>query len=222
MVVQNISNLCYNVFKQREQQEVSQMKIYYADIRDVDDADALYPPTSQSRGSALGASLLAEAYRDFCGSARAPLPQIKRLIGGKPVFAKEPELHFSISHSRTHVLCALSGSPVGADTLDHREVSQRVIERLATEDERKYFTFYQLWCLRESYFKLTGEGDLRSIRLTKENGRITAPNPETFCRVYNDIPYSTVAVCSMKNCFPEKLIEVPVEKLLRKKSKLLP
>lgn len=195
------------------------MKIYYADIRGVNEADALYPPLSQSRGSAFGASLLAEAYRDFCSSERAALPQIKRLLSGKPVFAKEPGLHFSISHSRTHVLCALSGDAVGADTLDHRKMRPETIRRLASAEELELFGFYPLWCLRESFFKLTGEGSLRDMRFSLAEGKIISPREDVFCRIYRDIPDSSVAVCAFRDSFPEKLTEVPVEKLLKKKSK---
>lgn len=196
------------------------MKIYYTDIRNQDEALSLYPPLSTSRGSAFGASLLAYAYGDFCSAERSPLPQIKRLLGGKPVFAKEPNLHFSVSHSRTHVLCALSGEPLGADILDHRAVKPETISRLATPEELEHFTFYELWCLRESFFKLTGSGSLRNMRFSRENGKITAPDPTVFCRTYTEIPNCTAAVCSCKDSFPDELIEVPVEKLLKKKSRL--
>lgn len=196
------------------------MKIYYTDIRNQDEALSLYPPLSASRGSAFASSLLAYAYGDFCSAERSPLPQIKRLLGGKPVFAKEPDLHFSVSHSRTHVLCALSGEPLGADILDHRTVKPETIARLASPEELVYFTFYELWCLRESCFKLTGRGSLRDMRFSRDNGKIIAPDPEVFCRIYGDVPDCTVAVCSYKDSFPHELIEVPIEKLLKKKSRL--
>ena len=197
------------------------MKIYYTDIRAQDESRSLYPPLSSSRGSAFGASLLAYAYGDFRSAERSVLPQIKRLLGGKPVFAKEPGLHFSISHSRTHVLCALSGAHVGADIHDHRPVRPDTIARLASPEELEHFTFYELWCLRESCFKLTGQGNLRNMRFSRENGKIIAPDPEVFCRIYGDVPDCTVAVCSRKDSFPDELIEVPVEKLLKKESRLL-
>ena len=43
------------------------LRLYYADIRGLDEADALYPPRRASPGSAFGTSLLAYAYQDTVG-----------------------------------------------------------------------------------------------------------------------------------------------------------
>lgn len=192
------------------------MKIYYTDIRGADEAQALYPPTSNSKGSAFGASLLAAAYAEYCRTHRAPLPQLRRLVGGKPFFPSDPDLHFSISHSRTHVLCALSRSPVGADTLDLRPISAASLRRLATPQELDGLSFHQLWCLRESFYKLTGEGSLRKLRFYKENDKIIAPRADVFCRLYDDIPDSAVAVSAYTDDFPDSLTEISLKKLLKK------
>lgn len=189
------------------------MRLYYADIRGADERDALYPPLSKSRGSALGVSLLAEAYRDYAG---APLPKLARLLSGKAYAPGSPELHFSISHSRTHVFCALSEQPVGVDTETHRFIRQSVIDRLTTPEELSGLSFFDIWVLRESLFKLTGEGELRSMRFYLRAGQIVPPVEGISCRLYRDIEGSSSAVACYGGGFPDTMIRIPTEKILRK------
>lgn len=189
------------------------MRLYFSDIRGADEALAKYPPLSANRGSAFGISLLAAAYEDF---APGELPPIMRLLGKKPAFEPPSGLHFSISHSRSHVLCAISEHPVGADTLDHRYMRPESIARLATAEELEAFSFHELWALRESYYKLTGEGDLRSLRFRREGLRPRGPREDVFSRLYLDIDESSTAVSSFSDDFPDHVIKVPIERLLKK------
>lgn len=188
------------------------MRIYYADIREIDEARAAYPPMSERHGSAFGTSLLAAAYEDYAGSA---LPLITRIFGKKPFFSKDNGLHFSISHSRSHVLCALSENPVGADTIDHRKMRRETIVGLATARELEDFSFYELWALRESFYKLTGEGDLRTMRFLKENNTVKGPRPDVYSRLYLDIEDSSTAISAYNDDFPDHIIRMPIEKLLK-------
>lgn len=188
------------------------MRLYYADIRGIDEKDALYPPLSKNKGSAFGVSLLAAAYEDHAG---APLPKILKLLSGKPHSPDRPEYHYSISHSKTHVLVALSDTPVGVDTEVHREIKQSVIERLTTPAELACFSFFDIWVLRESLYKLIGEGDLRTLRFYKRNGRIIPPVEGVYCRLYPDIEGSSTAVCCRDGVFPDEIIKIPIETLLK-------
>ena len=54
--------------------------------------------------------------------------------------------------------------PVGADVQLRDGRGERLAERLMSEKEREDFDFYELWSLRESLYKLTGEGSLRDMR----------------------------------------------------------
>lgn len=189
------------------------MRLYYADIRGIDEKDALYPPLSDSRGSAFGVSLLAEAYRDY---ASAPLPKIVKLLTGKPVSPERPEYHYSISHSKTHVLVALSTEPVGVDTETRRSIKQSTIEKLTTPAELAGLPFFDIWVLRESLFKLSGKGDIRSLRFYKRNGKIVPPEDGVCCRLYSDIEGSSTAVSCYGGDFPDKIKKIPVEMLLKK------
>lgn len=191
------------------------MRLYYADIRGIDENDALYPPLSVNKGSAFGVSLLAAAYQDYAG---APLPKIVKLLTGKPLFPERPEYHYSISHSKTHVLVALSKKPVGVDTETHRFIKQTTIEKLTSPAELAGLPFFDIWVLRESLFKLTGKGDVRSMRFYKRNGKIVPPEDGVFCRLYTDIEGSSTAVSCYDGDFPEKIKEIPVEALLKKEA----
>lgn len=188
------------------------LKLYYADIRGLDEADALYPPHSASPGSAFGASLLAWAYRDAVG----PTPRrLARTLLNLSFLPDYPPFHYSVSHSKTHVLVALSTGPVGVDTETHRRVPLQTVEKLTTPAERACLPFFDTWVLRESYFKLTGKGDLRTLRFYRRNGKLVAPDDEVHCRLYRGIDGSSTAVCSYDDEFPAALIEVPPEKLLK-------
>ena len=189
------------------------MRLYYADIRGLDENDALYPPVSKSKNSAFGVSLLAAAYEDYAG---APLPKILKLLTGKPLFPERPEFHYSVSHSKTHVFVALSKQPVGADSETHRFMKQSFIEKLTSPAELAGLSFFDIWVLRESYFKLTGKGDLRTLRFYRRNGKIVPPEAGVFFRLYPDIEGSSTAVACFEDNFPDKIKKIAAEALLNK------
>lgn len=93
-------------------------------------------------------------------------PVIEKTPNGKPFFPERPDIHFSISHSKTHVLCALSDRPVGADIESQREIGDRAIAFFATPGELSMFEPLDLWVLKESYVKLLG-GTLPMVRRIK-------------------------------------------------------
>ena len=188
------------------------LKLYYADIRGLDEADALYPAHSDSPGSAFGTSLLAYAYQDAVGLSPRKLARTLLAVSFIP---DDPGFHYSVSHSRTHVLVALSTGPVGVDTETHRRIPLQTVAKLTTPAERACLPFFDTWVLRESYYKLTGRGDLRTLRFYRRSGRIIPPDPEVRCRLYRGIDNSSTAVCSYDDEFPDALIEVPPEKLLK-------
>ena len=97
---------------------------------------------------------------------KKPLPEIRRTERGKPYFADAP-LHFSISHTKKHVFCALSDRPIGIDAEElDRKFSLRVADKIlsptekaqleaATDKSRALLTF---WVLKEAAAKHTGQG----------------------------------------------------------------
>jgi 4'-phosphopantetheinyl transferase len=99
------------------------------------------------------------------------LPQLVRLPGGKPVFARDPGHHFSLSHSGPLALCALSDRPVGADLELVRPRSAKLPAYVFRGEQYDRFlalgggwdAFYTLWTETESILKYTGDG-LKALR----------------------------------------------------------
>ena len=114
-------------------------------------------------GHEAGRELLARLYRQESG---APCPEIAVAERGKPYFVTGG-LHFSVSHTKNHVFCALSDRPVGLDAEEmNRNIDLRLAEKILSEPEKKRFEAAQdkraallrLWVLKEAAAKLTGEG----------------------------------------------------------------
>ncbi len=177
------------------------MEVFWTEIAGLDETRARRPGRSRARGSAFGMSLLAWAAREVWG---VDLPEIGVLESGKPYFPAHPELHFSISHTKTAVLAALATYPVGAD-VELRRAVRPATERRLKETPCGDLELFELWTLRESYYKLTGRGDLRTIPFSRENGVILPPEPDMRCRVYDEIPGCAAAVCSKAEQPPERL-----------------
>ena len=114
-------------------------------------------------GHEAGRELLARLYREETGEA---LPEIAVAERGKPYFVTG-DLHFSISHTKNHVFCALSDGPVGLDAEEmDRDVNLRLAEKILSQSERarweasadKRAALLRLWVLKEAAVKLSGEG----------------------------------------------------------------
>lgn len=114
-------------------------------------------------GHEAGRELLARMFREETGEA---LPEIAIAERGKPYFVNST-LHFSISHTKHHVFCALSDRPVGLDAEEmDRKADLRLAERILSASEKRYFDaaadkqacLLRLWVLKEAAAKLTGEG----------------------------------------------------------------
>lgn len=112
-------------------------------------------------GHEAGLVLLAQMYRERTGK---PMPEILR--DGKPCFAAG-ELHFSVSHTKRRVFCALSDRPVGIDAEElDRDVDLRLAEKVLSPTEKirfaaaddKRLALLRLWVLKEAAVKLTGQG----------------------------------------------------------------
>ena len=146
----------------------------------------LCSPLNGKKDSPSAYSLLDFAYsREYS----SPLPEINKTPNGKPYFPAKRDIHFSLSHSRTHVLCALSDTPVGIDIESPRPVSERTARYFCSPDELFAFDPLDLWVLKESYIKLVGGTLLmvNRIHLRCENDAIlqcmeSVNNPSLYCR----------------------------------------
>lgn len=129
-------------------------------------------------GREVGRALLKKLYEEQAG---APLPQIAVRDRGKPYFPGS-NWHFSISHTKHHVFCALSERPIGIDAEElDREIDFRLADKMLSDTERaqydaagdKRLALLTFWVLKEAAAKLTGEG----LRGYPEKGNFRLDDP---------------------------------------------
>jgi len=158
-------------------------------------------PYDGKNGSSAVRCLLAAAYNEMYASS---LPQIEKTSFGKPYFPSKPEVCFSLSHTKTHVMCALGGAAVGVDVEVARKPSQGVIHRVCLPEELETLDFMALWTLKESYVKCIGDNrvSMRSIVFRGTRGHILPPDAALYCRVYDTVPGCTAAICSYEANLP--------------------
>jgi len=110
-----------------------------------------------------GRALLARMYQTHTGK---PLPNIAIAPRGKPYFT-DNSVHFSISHTRSRVFCALSEVPVGIDAEEqNRNINLHLADKILSDFERAQFhrasdprlALLTFWVLKEAAAKCTGEG----------------------------------------------------------------
>lgn len=120
-------------------------------------------PLEGRTGHETGRELLAELYFRETGE---PLPEIRITEAGKPYFPHSP-WHFSISHTRCRVFCALSRTNIGIDAEEHdREINLKLADKVLSPAERLQFdaaedrrrALLTFWVLKEAAVKLSGTG----------------------------------------------------------------
>jgi len=143
--------------------------------------------------------------RIFSERFSLPAPEILRTENGKPYFEGLP-CHFSISHSGNMALIAISDSEIGVDIQLHSGSKQN--PRLFSEQMLAEFGYYDGWVLRESVFKLCGNGSLRNMEFSRANGHIISPFDNVACRLYHIRDGVSIAVASYSDNFPDKIINI--------------
>lgn len=120
-------------------------------------------PLEGRSGHEAGRELLAQLYERHTGQ---PLPPIRIAERGKPYFPDSP-LHFSISHTKRHVFCAIAPYPLGLDAEEmDRKVDLRFANKILSPGEQlrlegvadKRQGLLRLWVLKEAAAKCSGEG----------------------------------------------------------------
>ena len=142
-----------------------------------------YMPRNGQSGSAAVYSLLEHVFSAEYGES---FPAIKKTPIGKPYFPDRPDVHFSLSHTMTHVLCAIADNPVGADIESPRRLSERAVRYFCSPEELSHFDPLDLWVLKESHIKLIG-GTLslvKSLQFSRENGKIITPDKSSSSKLY--------------------------------------
>lgn len=123
-------------------------------------------------------ALCRKAISEFCG---VPAEEIcfELSPAGKP-YAKDLPIHFSISHSGDIAVCAVSKDEIGIDIEKIRTVNPRTYERFCTKNEARYIStsengFFEIWTLKEAYFKCIGTGlgaDIKSVSFSVSGNKI--------------------------------------------------
>ena len=112
-----------------------------------------------------GKLLLARMYEELTGEEMPPIEKAPR---GKPYFPGS-DLHFSITHTKTTVFCAIADVPLGIDAEDvSRKVSPTLAEKIlsaheyaqyeAVPEELRNEALLRFWVLKEAEAKCSGLG----------------------------------------------------------------
>ena len=122
-----------------------------------------YRTIEPGQGHRAGRELLNALYRQQTG---CDMPAIALADRGKPYFVDCP-WHFSISHTKNHVFCVLSGRPVGIDAEEtDRDIDLRLAEKILSQKEKirweqspdRQAALLKLWVLKEAAGKCSGFG----------------------------------------------------------------
>lgn len=116
------------------------------------------------RTCVLAYLLLKQALRQEYGIDENPI--FTYTEHGKPLLIDHPQIHFSLSHCREAVACAISNQPVGIDVESIREYKPSLAAytmndaelAMITASEHPDVAFTRLWTMKEARQKLTGEG----------------------------------------------------------------
>ena len=138
-----------------------------------------------------GKLLLERMYEELTGEEMPPIEKAPR---GKPYFPGS-DLHFSITHTKSTVFCAIADREIGIDAEElDRKVSTRLAEKIlspyeyaqyqAVPEEDRNEALLRFWVLKEAEVKCSGLGlrgypdhtefDLDDPRVTKIAGCMVA------------------------------------------------
>ncbi len=113
--------------------------------------------------------LCRKAVSEFCGIAQEEIAFVKN-NHGKPCAENLP-VYFSVSHSTDMVICAVSDKEIGIDIERTKPFNPNAAKKFATEKELEYIRsnengFFEIWTLKEAYFKCIGTGlgaDIKNV-----------------------------------------------------------
>lgn len=153
------------------------MKIYSCNISEIRESDfsAWFEKMSDERKESVkkiliphkqklkiaSDNLCRNAISEFCGITPDEI-EFGTKEKGKP-YAKGLDVHFNASHSGDMVVCAVSDKEIGIDIERIRKTNPKVSEKFACEKELDYINshkngFFEIWTLKEAYFKCIGTG----------------------------------------------------------------
>lgn len=124
-----------------------------------------YWPLNGLDSRVAGKLLLAQMYEELTGREMPPIEKAPR---GKPYFPGS-KLHFSITHTKSTVFCAIADVPLGIDAEDvNRKVSPTLARKIlspaefaqyeAVPAEKQNEALLRFWVLKEAEAKCSGLG----------------------------------------------------------------
>jgi 4'-phosphopantetheinyl transferase len=156
----------------------------------------------------------------------------EKTLYGKPFIKNMENFHFNISHSENWVVFAIDQQPIGIDIEKIQcidlEVANlclscselRILSSKTYEEGLQYF--YELWTLKESYVKATGEGlnkDMKEVAFNLDNHWPLLVNPtlggEFYFNRYNLDTNYKLAVSSKNNIFPTEIEKLSLKCIIK-------
>lgn len=124
----------------------------------------------------LAYDMLRQGFSDFL-CVKFDESKIQYSVNGKPYYTEKTDCYFNLTHCKDAVAVAVSRIPVGIDAESMRRVRHLSAKKCLSLKEQQYVfentklnklnrdltkeetaRFLQLWTLKESYVKMTGEG----------------------------------------------------------------
>ena len=190
------------------------MAIYLNDhLMDFDLEDALTKLSEQRREQALrfkheiGQRTCAAAYLLLCEALAKEYgimwkPVFEYGEHGKPSIAGRPDIHFNLSHCREAALCGVSNQPIGVDVESVKQAKDSLVNYTMNEDEAALIhqsdnpglVFTQLWTMKESVMKLTGQGINNQLK------DVLKRNDVTWKTVVSDDCRYVYSICQFTEC----------------------
>ncbi|MBO5963840.1 MAG: 4'-phosphopantetheinyl transferase superfamily protein [Bacteroidales bacterium] len=134
---------------------------------------------------------------------------------GKPFFLYNDTLHFSISHTKSHIAIAIHDKEIGIDIESLRKCNLSLVERFFNPLESDYISsqpkeqqsevFTRIWTLKEAFVKQQGTGiagnfDKSAFSLQGEKIQSTIENPNLkFESKYIEQENLYLAICYLEN-----------------------
>lgn len=133
---------------------------------------------------------------------------ISKSNDGKP-FAENSSNKFSLSHCGSLVVCAVSKKEIGVDIEKIRNVRLKMADKFACESEIAYIgenpeRFFEIWTLKEAYFKCKGTGlgaDIKSVCFDVNGERISCSD-SGYNLFFEDIADDCICSVCIKNDEP--------------------
>lgn len=145
-----------------------------------------------------------KALSDYCGVDPSNI-RFGVSEKGKP-YAADLNVHFNVSHSAGIVVCAVSDKEIGIDIEKIKPINPEAAKKFACPDEIDYIVshengFFEIWTLKEAYFKCIGSGlgsNIKSVCFNIDGDNIICSDPDYNCSFVNIKDGYICSVCEKK------------------------